>query len=590
VEKERENRSIRLSIACACIAYLGFALPVANAGDQAALSNAATEEANQTKALLAKLARYNEAELSDPAIAELENKLQQALESKRQLQAQQESFVSEILRLKQKIRETAVQTPEAADEAFAKREKDLLEQLRQERELAEKFRRSSGDSEEQTRELQRTESKSKRFAAELSVLQHDLNKKNEKLAESNARITELEQGNVKSSEVRDSLIKARQAAQRFEVQLERMKQIESDNEFLRSELSKAKQTLAVYAEKNAVVAKVNQKLSDARTEQEKLQSSLTEREAKLEKYERTLGEVARMNNAHEAIVAEKDEELLSLKRQLSKVIEETRVCSLTVDETNQEIAEIPAIRSKLEETVARLSASEAGMKECLGSLEASKDLIAKRGKIEKELITAKNELLLKDTEVELLTKSAAGTPADVKRMLTELRASRGALQERSQEESGRGRLAATETVARTVSNTAPLADVVLLEVIGPKVNLRSGPGEEHSPIMQVQEGTRLTVEDRTGDWYRVFTPTGARAFIRDDLVKVIDNGRSAAPQVVSAPSAPRGPQQPVARADHELVPFGKVKIAGRTPEPRDAEARALEQLRAGFNSRSQPNQ
>ena len=55
-------------------------------------------------------------------------------------------------------------------------------------------------------------------------------------------------------------------------------------------------------------------------------------------------------------------------------------------------------------------------------------------------------------------------------------------------------------------------------VTADKVHLRTGPGKENSPLMAVTKGTRLAVETKNGDWYRVIAPTGARAWVSSDVI------------------------------------------------------------------------
>lgn len=61
-------------------------------------------------------------------------------------------------------------------------------------------------------------------------------------------------------------------------------------------------------------------------------------------------------------------------------------------------------------------------------------------------------------------------------------------------------------------------DMQIATVISEKAQLRTGPGKENSPLMTVPQGTRLAVETRNGDWYRVISPTGARAWVSSDVI------------------------------------------------------------------------
>jgi len=59
-----------------------------------------------------------------------------------------------------------------------------------------------------------------------------------------------------------------------------------------------------------------------------------------------------------------------------------------------------------------------------------------------------------------------------------------------------------------------------------KAELRLGPGKNHSALMTVRQGSRLMVEARQGEWYRVFAPNGERAWIQSSLVSFGDGAAS----------------------------------------------------------------
>lgn len=65
------------------------------------------------------------------------------------------------------------------------------------------------------------------------------------------------------------------------------------------------------------------------------------------------------------------------------------------------------------------------------------------------------------------------------------------------------------------------SDMPIITVSADKAHLRTGPGMEHSPLMAIPRGSRLAVETRQNDWYRVVTPTGGRAWISGDVVEFI---------------------------------------------------------------------
>lgn len=61
-------------------------------------------------------------------------------------------------------------------------------------------------------------------------------------------------------------------------------------------------------------------------------------------------------------------------------------------------------------------------------------------------------------------------------------------------------------------------DMQIATVIVDKANLRTGPGLKNSPLMSVGKGTRLAVEHRVGEWYRVIAPTGTRAWVSTEVI------------------------------------------------------------------------
>ncbi len=71
---------------------------------------------------------------------------------------------------------------------------------------------------------------------------------------------------------------------------------------------------------------------------------------------------------------------------------------------------------------------------------------------------------------------------------------------------------------RASSQSAAKDDMPVATVTSDKAYLRTGPGKQNSPLMSISRGTRLVVETREGEWYRVITPAGTRAWISSDLV------------------------------------------------------------------------
>ena len=84
--------------------------------------------------------------------------------------------------------------------------------------------------------------------------------------------------------------------------------------------------------------------------------------------------------------------------------------------------------------------------------------------------------------------------------------------------------------------------------------------------MQVKQGTRLTVESKEGDWYRVLTPTGSRAYVRRDVVQSSEKKS----KTLAKNSLPP-------RNNKNFVPFGALGDADMTP---DEVVQAFERLKA----------
>ncbi|MCB0311198.1 MAG: SH3 domain-containing protein [Bdellovibrionales bacterium] len=123
-------------------------------------------------------------------------------------------------------------------------------------------------------------------------------------------------------------------------------------------------------------------------------------------------------------------------------------------------------------------------------------------KLREELTKAKNRLILAETEVERLT---------------------AILEHRNQRAlakfaPGKSAPAHANKPVETAQSEVPQTDMLIATVTVDKANLRSGPGVNHSPLMTVANKTRLAVEHRSGDWYRVITPNGTRAWISSSVV------------------------------------------------------------------------
>lgn len=292
----------------------------------------------------------------------------------------------------------------------------------------------------------------------------------------------------------------------LESAVEQRKGIELDNSYLRSEIATLKGQIAMLREE---VSDMDKMRSQSEAAAEKIASLGRERDSLEKKYKQLSNEIdkgaeeqlrlAKKVKELEQAAEVKETEMLDLNRQLSKQIGDSRECSIELANSREEAA-------RLRNT-------------------------------EKSLVKAKNELLLRDTELQTLRS----TPSIYKKP-------------KKPAATARARLAEPQV------NTDP-TEVLIAEVVARKANLRSGPGTEHSPVMQVKKGSRLTVESVHGEWYRVVSPTGSRAFIRQDVVRVNGNGWSGG-ETSSARSASRAPTpRAKPRYDEETMAFESLRKA-----------------------------
>lgn len=211
--------------------------------------------------------------------------------------------------------------------------------------------------------------------------------------------------------------------------------------------------------------------------------------------------------------------------------------------------------------------------QCQGQLKAGDEELKRLQSVEKELIAARNELMLKDTTSELLAAGPSKRQREIRAKANQ------SVQEQTMDSATQKKYIETKLAFESAqkalagaSSGAEMPEVStgearVVTVVGTKVNLRNGPGMEHSPVMQVSEGSKLTMETKEGEWYRVYTPTGSRAYIHQAEVSFggLDTG-----SIVSPAKAPLRRE--------ELEPFGKVKVAGAI----DTEDLAIRKLKASI--------
>ncbi|MCB0310707.1 MAG: SH3 domain-containing protein [Bdellovibrionales bacterium] len=152
----------------------------------------------------------------------------------------------------------------------------------------------------------------------------------------------------------------------------------------------------------------------------------------------------------------------------------------------------------------------------------SKELRAKEAivaALQKELDATQSRLLVAETEVERLSAriddhnrsslaSIVGVKKEAKNQLRKAPAPKLEKAPPSQ-----------TTKLENTNKGSSESSLPIVTVIKDKVALRTGPGKNNSPLMHVSKGTRLTVETRSGEWYRVNTPDGTRAWVSGQVVQ-----------------------------------------------------------------------
>jgi len=156
--------------------------------------------------------------------------------------------------------------------------------------------------------------------------------------------------------------------------------------------------------------------------------------------------------------------------------------------------------------VTNLKSANVGLKRDLESARARID------SLERELSRVRSQLALSETEITRLSA----------RLDAKARASLGKYNLNLVSSAPAPRQPIAQRPAPMPQQSAPIteihpptdrAELHVATVIVDKADLRLGPGKNHSALMAVPRGSRLVVEAREGDWYRVFAPNGERAWV-----------------------------------------------------------------------------
>ena len=300
--------------------------------------------------------------------------------------------------------------------------------------------------------------------------------------------------------------------------------------------SKGATTGSEYTKGQPVSLELEQLKNQVKTlegQQEKLISELVRyrRKAKkfdslpLERSDRVGKKDVNRNSNQQQIVDEFRARNKALKRDMGQL-------EVQLEAKNTEVSQLEAQLEQMKMKVTKRKGLEGEFLELQGKFSG----------LEQELVRVQNQLLVKQTEVEQLEKSdqrEEKQPAPVSRR-------------------------SKARVHKALSAPSKAREEVLVVTVNvPKANLRSGAGLEHSPIMQVKKGTRLMVEAKDGEWYRVLTPTGSRAYVKDDVVtrgtRSARAPKKPASRVVKGPELFSAPEKGAERIDEELEAFETLK-------------------------------
>ena len=175
------------------------------------------------------------------------------------------------------------------------------------------------------------------------------------------------------------------------------------------------------------------------------------------------------------------------------------------DELSILISEYDALKSKYVEQAEKLKEMKSDNNVLSGKVTVFQ---AKNSELRQELEELRNRLIVAETEVSRLSavlrssnRSKLGYSS--KKQLQKTAAIAKSLKSKS--------------VSPKISSDGSLSGETAIVTVD-KANLRAGPGTNNSPLMTVAKGTRLFVETREGEWYRVITPTNTRAWISSEVV------------------------------------------------------------------------
>jgi molecular chaperone GrpE (heat shock protein) len=117
-----------------------------------------------------------------------------------------------------------------------------------------------------------------------------------------------------------------------------------------------------------------------------------------------------------------------------------------------------------------------------------------------ELQDLRNKLLIAESEIERLSKTSSLSPIDSRTNSNRLN-----------DDANPSTI--FSTAKERANNNSSDDSSTIITVVAESGALRTAPNSTSSIIMEVDSGARLAVDDRRGDWFRISTSSGMRAWI-----------------------------------------------------------------------------
>lgn len=201
--------------------------------------------------------------------------------------------------------------------------------------------------------------------------------------------------------------------------------------------------------------------------------------------------------------------------QMEEALVAARALVPSPEETEQQQGLLKTVQSQ-RETIDSLTDSKRSLENRLRAAES------KLTDVIKELEQTREDLLLAETEVERLSYVIE------KRNIHKIRTIQGRSIQTAAAAIATGEVMSKKEASLLASN-APSQEssreqISIATVTAQKANLRTGPGLNNSVLLTVSKNSRLVVESRQGDWYRIIAPTGERAWISGTVIHFGKNG------------------------------------------------------------------